>query len=367
MAVALEPEGTAAIADRSRALHPTMRRRANGRTEVPRAHGCFWSRPCRLDVVYGANTRDHGEYCKIVVMPIDVTAVIVTYNSADMVADLVASLPAATNGLNVEVIVVDNGSADDTVDIVKQFPDVRVIEAENNGYAAGINLGVRAAESRTSAILILNPDVRMDRGSVRCLLEALNRDGVGICAPKVRDADGNLHMSLRREPTLSRALGLSRMRAPRWSEYVQERTAYEFAHEVDWALGAVLLVSRRCSDAVGEWDESYFLYSEETDYCLRAAELGFTTWFDPRSEVVHIGGQSGQNDETHVMQIVNRVRLYSRRHGRMRSYLYFALTTLSELTWIARGSAKSRASVKALLHPSSRPVALNAGPHLLPK
>ncbi len=85
---------------------------------------------------------------------------------------------------------------------------------------------------------------------------------------------------------------------------------------VDWALGAVLAVARECHEDVGGWDDSFFLYSEETDFCLRRADRGWSTQFVPGSVVTHIGGGSGRSDRTHVMQIVNRVRLYARRHGR---------------------------------------------------
>ena len=88
---------------------------------------------------------------------------------------------------------------------------------------------------------------------------------------------GKLEFSLRREPTLLRALGLTRTKLPALSEYVQEPEAYREPHVVDWALGAVLMMSRECFDALGGWDESFFLYSEETDLSLR----GQGTWVSP--------------------------------------------------------------------------------------
>src|SRR5690606_20550760 len=130
--------------------------------------------------------------------------------------------------------------------------DCVLVEADNLGYSAGINTGIRAARS-DGPILILNPDVRMDPHSVSRLLLALGADGVGIAAPKVRSGNGELELSLRRDPTLGRALGLARLRWPLVSEHVQELHDYERAHDVDWALGAILAVSRECSDAVGAW------------------------------------------------------------------------------------------------------------------
>jgi GT2 family glycosyltransferase len=213
---------------------------------------------------------------------------------------------------------------------------------------------------------VLNPDVRLDPGAVRALVSALERPGVGIAAPRVRSEDGTLDRSLRREPTLLRALGLSRLDRPAFSEHVQEPEAYERAGPVAWALGAVLAVSAECARAVGEWDESYFLYSEETDYCLRAGDLGWRTWYTPKAGAVHVGGASGRDDFTHTLQIVNRVRLFRRRAGPVAGAAYFGLTVLSELSWIARGHRQSRASVRALLRPSTRPAVLGPDRRFVP-
>ena len=136
---------------------------------------------------------------------------------------------------------------------------------------------------------------------------------------------------------------------------------------MDWATGAVLAMSRDCFDALGGWDESYFLYSEEVDASLRARDAGLMTWYEPQAVATHLGGQSGRNDTTHAMQIVNRVRLYRRRHGRLASCCYYTLTVASELSRIPRGHAESRASVLALLYPTRRPSCLRCSNSLVPR
>lgn len=296
----------------------------------------------------------------------DVVVVIVTYNSAPMIVGLLDSLEPALDGLSADVVVVDNGSVDETAALVGARPDCRLIQGDNIGYSAGINVGVRAG-GRSGPILILNPDVRMDPGSIRVLVDALRVEGVGISVPRVRSAEGTLQLSLRRDPTLLRALGLSGLRRAAFSERVQEPEAYAIAHDVDWALGAIMAVSRRCSEEVGEWDESFFLYSEETDFCLRARERGYRTRYEPGATAVHWGGQSGQSDATHTMQIINRVRLYRRRHGLLPSSCYFVATILSEMSWVLRGHRQSRASVRALLRPHSRPPQLMCAGSLIPR
>src|ERR1017187_9337067 len=297
----------------------------------------------------------------------DLAVVIVTYNSSHDIGDLLDSLPAALDGLTADVVVVDNGSTDGTADQVAARRDCRVVRSANVGYAGGINRGVREAAAAADAILVLNPDARLSELSVAPLLETLREPGTGIVVPQIRSATGTLEPSLRREPTLLRALGLERTGVAAFAERIHDKAQYTYPHLVDWAQGAVVLMSRECFDALKGWDESYSLYSEEVDLSLRARDLGLLTRYEPRSVAVHIGGQSGQNDVTHAMQIVNRVRLYRRRNGVLASWCYFWLAIASEASWVIRGHRPSRFAIAALLRPSLRPVELGCSDRLLPQ
>jgi GT2 family glycosyltransferase len=295
-----------------------------------------------------------------------VVIVIVAYNSADVIADLLDSIPAASTGLTTRTVVVDNGSTDKTVKIVGERDDCLLIESTNVGYSGGINRGITEG-GEADAVLVLNPDMRLLPGAISELYHALvSQPDAGIVAPQVRYPDGTLHLSLRRTPSLGRSLGLNATKWAPLAEYVHAVDAYLEPHTVDWALGAALMLSRQCLDAVGPWDESYFLQSEETDYQLRAHDAGFATWYVPSAVVIHIGQGSGYSPKVHCMQVVNRVRCYRRRHGPVASYAYYALNVLSETSWIIRGSAQSRQAVAALLLPSRRPAELNASHALLP-
>jgi N-acetylglucosaminyl-diphospho-decaprenol L-rhamnosyltransferase len=296
---------------------------------------------------------------------VDLAVVVVTYNSAHVIGSLLDSMPAALDGLAADVVVVDNGSTDETLEILETRTDCRVIRSTNVGYSAGINRGVGEAE-RAQAILVLNPDVVLWPSSIRPLLDALDLPGAGIAAPQVRSADGSLYHSLRREPTLRRAMGMNWTRLSMFSEHVTDADSYGTLHAVDWAVGAVLLVSRACHDALGGWDESYFLYSEETQLSLDARRLGFQTVYVPDSVAMHLRGQSGSSNATHSMMVINRVRLYRRRHGAPASWCYYLLTIISELSWLARGQRRSWFAVVTLLRPSRRPVELNCSARILP-
>ncbi len=295
----------------------------------------------------------------------DVAVIVVTHNSAHVVGQLLDSIPAALAGVSADVVIVDSGSTDETLDLLASRGEGKVVASRNVGYAGGINIGVRHAEP-AEAILVLNPDVILDPGSIPPLLAALRLPGVGIAAPQMRSADGSLFYSLRREPTMLRAAGLNWTGIPLLTEKVTNPSVYSSGCDADWATGAVLLVSRECHRALGGWDESFFLYSEETQLCLEARSRGWRTRYVPEAGVTHLGGQSGTSKVIHAMMVVNRVRLYRRRHRFVPGLCYFCLSVASELSWLARGHAESWHAVVCLLRPGRRPAELGCSSSLLP-
>lgn len=295
----------------------------------------------------------------------DVAVVIVSYNSAHVIEGLLETLPAALGRLTASTVVVDNGSTDDSVQVVEDFGGCKVVRSENRGYAAGINAGADALP-HAETLLILNPDARLEPGSVETLFDTLKSTNAGVVAPRVLEPGGGVFRSLRREPTLLRATGLSFTHWPLFDEYISEPDTYERRQRVDWALGAALLVRTECHRQLSGWDETFFLYSEETDFSLRAADAGWPTFYEPDAEIMHIGGQSGQSERTYAMQIVNRVRLYARRHRRPAGWAYFFLAVLREMSRIARGKMESVAALRALVQPSRRPQELACSESLLP-
>ena len=297
---------------------------------------------------------------------VDVAAVVVTFNSQDHVVELLDSIPGAMGTLEYSVTVVDNGSTDGTLALIASRPDCLVVEATNDGYAAGMNRGV-AASPPARAVLVLNPDAQLDRDCVPAMLEVLERPGVGIVAPRVREEDGRLSPTLRRGPTLGRVGGLSFTGLAWFTERIEDPDEYAVEHEVDWAVGAIQLVDARCYELLGGMDESYFLYSEETDFSLRAKDAGWVTVYTPDAGAMHVGGGSGESATTHTMKILNRVRLYRRRRGTALACVYFILTVLIEIRRGLLGHGRSWPTTVALLRPSSRPAALRASDSLLPR
>jgi GT2 family glycosyltransferase len=199
------------------------------------------------------------------------------------------------------------------------------------------------------------------------MLRVLRRPGVGIVTPRTREADGRLSPTLRRTPTVARAGGLSFTRLPLLAERIDDPRAYTTERAVDWAVGAIWLVDRECFDAMGGFDESYFLYSEETDFALRARDRGWATVYTPTAGGMHIGGGSGTSHETHTMLMLNRVRLIRRRRGTGAAWMYYALTLLVELRRGLLGHRASWPTLRALVRPALRPAALGASDAVLPR
>lgn len=301
----------------------------------------------------------------------DVGVVIVTYNSAALVDRLTASLCAALAELPHRVVVVDNDSADDTVARARRA-NLEVVEmGRNAGYSAGINAGLERLTDAT-AVLILNPDVVLDRHAITGMLAAFEDLSVGVVVPQTRGSDGKLAYNQRRDPTLLRILGstlLGANRASRWpklSEVVADHDQYLHTIDIDWGVGAVMLIRRECLDLVGPWDESFFLYSEEIDYCQRVRRSGLRVRYTPGAVVHHEGGGGANDPRLRSMMTVNKVRLYSRHHNRVASWAYFAAELLYEASRGIAGSAPARAAARSLVCPSFRPPEIQCCESLLP-
>jgi GT2 family glycosyltransferase len=288
-----------------------------------------------------------------------VAVVVVTYHSEALLPDLLASLGPGLAGVAWHLTVADNASTDGTVPALRRLaPEATVVEmGGNRGYAAGINAAVAAAGPHT-AVLVLNPDVRLRPGCVPELLRALRVPGTGIAVPRLADGHGELIRTMRREPTIRRTLGdalLGATRAGRFpalGEVVTDPGRYLAETVTDWAEGSTLLISGKCWQRCAPWDESFFLYSEETDFALRARDAGFVTRFTPAARAVHLEGDSRVSPGLWTLLTLNRLRLYQRRHGALAAAGFWSALLLRETSRAVLGRVPSRAAVRALLNPT---------------
>ncbi len=315
--------------------------------------------------IEGTSTDQHGLR--------QLTVIIVTFNSAEYVEGLLKSLPAAAVGMALEVIVVDNASTDSTLDRLAEFNDVTIIAAGGNvGYAAAINIGRRVARAG-GPLAILNPDLVLGEEALARLVAELEADRtVGIVTPRLHNADGTTFHHLRREPTPVNALGEA-LFGSRWSrrpiilsEQLRRGDEYVRSRDVAWAGGAALVVSAACAAAVGDWDEQFFLYAEETDYMARARAAGFTVRYAPSSHVVHEGGGSGEVPALVALMAVNKANQFGSRHPAPAAIAFRLALVLHHL--LRARAASHRRAVVALLLPKGRqrlPVGERANPRVV--
>lgn len=288
----------------------------------------------------------------------DVVVACVTYNSSSVIEAFLEALPSALDSLaSCRVVIVDNDSHDDTVAIVRRrAPWVTLLHAPDNlGYAAGINLALGQCRARRG-VYVLNPDAVPSPGSVAHLVAVTERDPeIGIAVPTVRSTGGALKFSLRREPTILRAAGeavLGGHRAARFrrlGDMIRDPAYYRDGATADWATGAAMFISRGAIDAVGEWDERFFLYSEETDYALRVRDAGFRLALSTEASVTHPGGEMSSSPQLWSLVAVNRQRLYRKRHALPASVAYWAVMVASEGVRALCGRERSRMASRVLL------------------
>ena len=272
----------------------------------------------------------------------EVAAVIVTYNNQDDVGRLVQSLRVQASDVPLRVVVADNSSSDFTLQRLAEHADVTVVPSGGNlGYSGGINVA-QAHVPAGEHILVINPDLTLDSGALVAMLRRMNSSGAGVVVPVVRDAGGGLFYSLRREPTVIRALGDailgSRLgnRPAALSDIDADPSHYLRPHAVVWASGAALLVRASVAAEVGPWDERFFLYSEETDFQRRVRVAGHEIWFEPSAVVHHGQGGSGGPAELAALMAVNRVRYVEKYHGRAYSGAFRFAAMLHELVRSAK-------------------------------
>jgi len=222
----------------------------------------------------------------------DVSVVVVTHNALPWLEQCLESVRGE------ETIVVDNASTDATVSVVRErFPDVQLVEQANRGLAAGWNVGLARGTGRY--FLILNADAWLSDGALAALVAfADEHPEAAVVGPRLLNPDGTLQRSVRGFPTLWRLATeyfFLRKLAPR-TQLLNAFYAGGFEHdevrEAEFVMGACLLVRREAVEQVGPLDESFFLFSEETDWCYRFRAAGWKVLFFPGAECVHVGGAS---------------------------------------------------------------------------
>jgi hypothetical protein len=237
--------------------------------------------------------------------------IIVSYNARADLLRCLDSLRAAPPAATHEIIVVDNGSTDGSVEAARQIDGVRVIEAGANlGFARANNIGIR--ESTGTALLLLNSDTVVPPGAVNHLLAELDRDAsVAVVGPRLVDGNGRAELSF------GRMIGpLNELRQKRLARSGAVETLTRQRQYPDWVSGACLLVRRSDAEKVGGLDERFFMYTEDVDFCAAIRARGRRILFTPDVEVVHLRGRSAATvpDATREHYRRSQVAFYEKHH-----------------------------------------------------
>jgi GT2 family glycosyltransferase len=224
----------------------------------------------------------------------NVDIIIISHNHGKYLNHCLSSIQKSVSNLRFKVILIINNKLDKTsIKVAQKFSFVNLqINSKPKGFAANINKGVK--QTNSPYIFIINPDTVLTKNSLEKMVKFIEKNKkVAICGPKLVFLDGTLQYSARRFPSFK--IALIRRTPLRYffknSSINKFHLGYDLDHnkaqKVDWLLGAVMLIRRKAFDDIGYFDERFFLYCEDIDYCYRAWEKGWEVWYYPEAVVKH--------------------------------------------------------------------------------
>lgn len=235
----------------------------------------------------------------------DLSIVIVSFNTQELLADCIGSIKEHTKGVDYEILIVDNGSQDGSVEWLKEEKGIEAILNKGNlGFAGANNQGIKKATGRY--ILLLNSDTELKENSLAKMIRWMDEHpGVGIATCKLLNPDGSTQANGGSFPTLLRVFLwgtflddiplISRLLGSYHPHpHIGEKDSRE--HQQDWVSGAVFLIRKEVVKDLGGLEEEFFMYAEDVEYCLRAKKGGWEVWYIPQTSIVHIGSASSKGN-----------------------------------------------------------------------
>lgn len=249
----------------------------------------------------------------------DLSVVIVSTNEGHWLEACLRTVYAHAGGADLDVIVVDNESSDETCGLVEgRFPQARIVSCPNRGFAHANNRALMTSTARYA--LCLNPDTEIISGDFGELVEMLDsRTDIGLVGVKQLDGDGALYPTVRRFPSAGRAIAEAfvperlSFRPAKLGERELDLASYERELSCDWTTGAYMLIRREALLGAGLMDERLFLYCDEPDLCIRIKQAGWKIIHSPQMTIVHHAGKAGVKPKL-VAQDVYARRVYARKH-----------------------------------------------------
>lgn len=252
-----------------------------------------------------------------------ISIIIVNYNSGEYLAKCVASIKNTIEAKDHEIIIIDNKSTDQSLDLAeKNNPNISIlINKKNVGFSKANNAGIK--KSRGDYLLFLNPDTELKDGAIYALLKFMQENSdAGACGPKVLNSDGTVQNQCKRgfpDPLSSFYYfsGISRVfpKSRVFGHYLMTCLDDNAVNEVDALSGACMLVKADFIKSIGGFDEAYFLYGEDLDLCYRIKEQGRRICYIPKAEIVHYGGVGSRTMSTQsIKQFYHSMFLFYDKH-----------------------------------------------------
>ncbi|MCB1196554.1 glycosyltransferase family 2 protein [bacterium] len=262
----------------------------------------------------------------------DISIIIINWNTESLLRMCLEHIAKTIKGYEFEVIVIDNGSKDQSVAMVKsEFSKVILIEnSENRGFARAVNQGIRIAKG--SFIVLLNSDARLEPNAIDVLVTYMNNNpDAGVCGGQLYHENLQRQHSFDNYPTLLSELtnkSILRMLFPK--RYPSKKVIFTMPQNVESIIGACMMVRRKCIDSAGMLDEDFFFFMEETEWCLRIRKAGYRIVYHPDAKIIHLQGKSANKQP-----IKSRLEYYNSRYIFFKKvYSVFSFTVLYSVLFV---------------------------------
>ena len=291
---------------------------------------------------------------------IDLSIVVVNYNTCHLLAELFASIARATHGLSIQVIVVDNASTDPSVAHLKKtaYPVELVFNSKNVGFGRANNQALPLVSGRH--VLLLNTDAFVSEDTFSKTIAFMDEHpDCGVLGVRLVGRDGTLQPSCRYRPSVANIF-LNKTGLSRWFPSVRAVDDMAWPHdevrECDWVPGCYYLIRREVLSEVGLFDPRYFMYYEEVDHCIRVQQAGLKVFFYPFTSVVHIGGESAKSvaeiskvgRQISALQVESEWLFVRKHHGLWGLWAHLVLLVLADLIQLTKDLIKRRGRSVAL-------------------
>ncbi len=278
----------------------------------------------------------------------DLSVIIVNYNVRPFLENALVAIRRALQGIDGEIIVVDNASDDGSAEMVARFPDVQLIQnSENIGFSRANNIAIR--RSRGNLLLLINPDTVVQEDTLRVMMRFFDtHPDAGLAGCKILNPDGTFQLPCRRSfPTpwvaFTKVFGLSALfpRTRLFGRYNLTYLSPEETYPVDAVSGSFMMIRRDVVEKIGGLDESFFMYGEDLDWCFRVAQAGYKVYYVHETSIVHFKGESTRRSNIDELEhFYGAMQLFVEKHYARSAVVRFFLKAGIALRGLAAAMAR---------------------------